>query len=63
MKTIFFISSIGFPTKINKNIGIFTLEQAMAAGKDNRSILIDFATNKTSKIYTDKIDGLIIYRI
>ena len=63
MKTILFISSIGFPTKINKNIGIFTLEQAMAAGKDNRSILIDFATNKTSKIYTDKIDGLIIYRI
>jgi glycosyltransferase involved in cell wall biosynthesis len=63
MKTIFFISSIGFPSKINKNVGIFTLEQAMAAGKDNRSILIDLATNKTSKIYTDKIDGLIIYRI
>ena len=63
MKNIFFISSIGFPSKINKNVGIFTLEQAKAAGKDNRSILIDFATNKTSKIYTDKIDGLIIYRI
>jgi glycosyltransferase involved in cell wall biosynthesis len=63
MKTIFFISSIGFPSKINKNVGIFTLEQAKAAEKENYSILIDLATNKTSKIYSDKIDELKIYRI
>ena len=63
MKTIFFISSIGFPSKINKNVGIFTLEQAKAAEKENYPILIDLATNKTGKIYSDKIDGLIIYRI
>jgi phosphatidylinositol alpha-1,6-mannosyltransferase len=63
MKNIFFISSIGFPSKINKNVGIFTLEQAKAAEKENYPILIDLATNKTSKIYIDKVDGIITYRI
>ena len=63
MKSIFFISANGFPSKNNKNVGIFTLEQAKAAEKENYPILIDLATNKTGKIYSDKIDGLIIYRI
>jgi hypothetical protein len=34
MKTIFFISPNGFPSKNNRNVGIFTLEQATALKKN-----------------------------
>ena len=63
MKSIFFISANGFPSKNNKNVGIFTLEQAKALEKGRKAILIDLATNKTGQIYTDKFDGVIIHRI
>lgn len=62
MKNIFFISPNGFPSKINKNVGIFTLEQAIALEKEKKPILIDLATNKTDQIYTDQFGGVIIHR-
>jgi len=63
MKTIFFISPNGFPSKNNRNVGIFTLEQAKALEQKKNPILIDLATNKKSEIYSEKFDGITIYRI
>lgn len=62
MNTIFFISSNGFPSNLNKNTGIFTFEQAKAIKCNANPILIDLQTNLTNKIYCEKLEGILIYR-
>ena len=61
-KNIFFLSSDGFPTKKNVNLGIFTFEQAKALKNYNR-FLFDLSTNKTNKIFIDEYQELKIYRL
>ena len=61
-KNIFFLSSDGFPTKKNINLGIFTFEQAKALKNYNR-FLFDLSTNKTNKIFIDEYQELKIYRL
>lgn len=62
MKTIYFFSSDGFPSKKNPVYGIFTYEQAKAL-KNKNKILIDFQSNRKTKIFLDSRNGLKIYRL
>ena len=63
MKSIFFISSNGFPSKTNRNTGIFTYEQAKSASLKYKTVLIDLQTNKKNLIYKDSFGGTKIHRL
>jgi glycosyltransferase involved in cell wall biosynthesis len=63
MKNIFFISANGFPSKSNRNTGIFTLEQAKVASLKNSVVLIDLQSNTSSKIYKNTFGGMQIHRL
>ena len=62
MKSIFILSSDGFPTLKNINLGIFSFEQAQAI-KNYKVFLFDLSTNNTNKIFADNYQGFKIYRL
>jgi len=63
MKNIFFMSSNGFPSNLNRNTGIFTYEQAKAANLKNSVVLVDLQSNTSNSIYKDSFDGINIHRL
>jgi glycosyltransferase involved in cell wall biosynthesis len=62
MKNIFILSSDGFPTVKNNNLGIFSFEQAKVI-KSHKVFLFDLLTNSTNTILIDEYQGLKIYRL
>lgn len=49
MKSIFYLSSDGFPTRKNINLGIFSYEQVISE-KNKKFFCIDLLTNNSSRI-------------
>ena len=63
MKNIFFMSANGFPSKENRNTGIFNFEQAKAASLKNSVVLIDLQSNKSNQININTFGGMKIHRL